>query len=759
MFLEELHNGGEGPGHPHDEAEKLRQATIKSLKEKNPHLFEYDLEKQESLNELKKNFENVDWSGLGNKLFDYVEGAVDPYISNINNIITNIKDRLAKSKVEELPEKEVKELKKEVNRLSILKRNLTFNKKFDKSFNEIYDESNEYKGLEFDLRPAEVKQQERLDKQNFKKEFEAQQKSIAQKEKAEFEIAELEDNQVQELQNQGYIVEEVSEPVISNFVYPEESFQERYDREWKMDQSQDALKPEYFTSSNLPLLNLDGTDPDADYKEWIDQNIDYGTNINKSLLTYMTEGVMGIPDLLTEKIPNYIEDAVADLKDKWDKTSILPANIAKPKDYIEKYGWVEGTKEYLISENSKHPITMTPEQNNLLVKNEKLNDNLQELTYKLGDPDIDSSEKAKYQNEFNRIVKEKQSNVNQINKIRGEQVGGFDIWFNTVVPGLLNQNSLLKLVGLDDAGSKVKAIANKVGAVDPLEMSQVTLPKFDTYAHKLERETDHYLEDKRFDDLDPDKKAWHRWRYRASASNKDPFKVSLYGTRGERKLNAPNILGQGALLHFMDQSPLTGYQHPKTRNFIKNLKSTDYIGVLEKSKDDENVYALKYKQRKDVKSINPKNTFYIRTNKFDNINFKGRTRDYNFPGHFYWTLKSSGNAAIPISRAADPNIYSVDAGQAVVFIFKYTPKSGKIQQRYIHFAGSPNEIKKQGFRIKEDYNLKDNKLIIGIADAGSFSSSIRSDAKGRVNNELLNSVHYGYWNPTSFAGAGAVLLE
>ena len=142
----------------------------------------------------------------------------------------------------------------------------------------------------------------------------------------------------------------------------------------------------------------------------------------------------------------------------------------------------------------------------------------------------------------------------------------------------------------------IKQIANKVGAVDKLELSQSINPKFETYAEKLERETDHYLEDKRFDDLDVSKKDWYRWRFRASASNKDPFMISLYGTRGERRTNSPNLLGQGALFHFLDQSPLTGYQHRKTRNFIKKLKPNDYIGVLEKSPDAGNVYALKYKQ-------------------------------------------------------------------------------------------------------------------------------------------------------------------
>ena len=93
-----------------------------------------------------------------------------------------------------------------------------------------------------------------------------------------------------------------------------------------------------------------------------------------------------------------------------------------------------------------------------------------------------------------------------------------------------------------------------------------------------------------------------------------------------------------------------------------------------------------------------------------------------------------------------------------LFIFKYTPKSGKVQQRYIHFAGSPNEIKKEGFKIKNEYGLKDNELILGVADAGSYSAAVRSKS-GKVTNRLLNTTNSGYFNPNSFTGAGAVLLD
>ncbi len=46
------------------------------------------------------------------------------------------------------------------------------------------------------------------------------------------------------------------------------NFESRYNNEFKLDQSQDGLKPEYF-NNQLPLLNLDGRDPDAEYNAWV----------------------------------------------------------------------------------------------------------------------------------------------------------------------------------------------------------------------------------------------------------------------------------------------------------------------------------------------------------------------------------------------------------------------------------------------------------------------------------------------------------
>ena len=701
---------------PDDVKENERLAGAAATKEIEDFYKKKELLKQEEIKKAVQVLKETDWKGIGNNMLNMASKTLQPLASSVYDVgssISNIFENY--NKTLELNDKEVNELKaqgyivEEVTEKDSVPATLTDVK--STSMQKLKDP--ELKGSD-----VTTTLDNQVEKNNYT-----------------FDnwLSDKQERYAKAQQNK----QDVFKPIMAN--HPANAFRNQPDKGGVS-----------YTGPITPVENvLDEVGKYADALVGLPKKIYKG--VNKSISDKVSD------------LNKFVSDEFSDLKDKWDKTSILPANVAKPVDYVKKFGVIDGGIEYLISENSKYPITNTTEQNNLMLNNEKLNKDLQNLNYKLTDPDLSDAEKLEYQKQFNQIISQKEANAININKIRAEQTGPFDMWFNLFVPSLLNQNNLLKAVGdvigkdFSKAGTDLKQIANKTGIVDKLEISESINPKFETYSEKLERETDHYLEDKRFDDLDVSKKDWYRWKFRASASNKDPFMVSIYGTKGERNTNPPDILGQGALFHFLDQSPLTGYQHSLTKNFIKEMKPTDYIGVLEKSKDADNVYALKYKQLKDHKA-NSKNSFYIRTNKFDDINFEDKAVDYNFVNHKYWTLKSTGENAIPISIAPDPNLYDASSGQSVVFIFKHIPKSGKEQQRYIHFAGSPNEIKNQGFEIKQAYGLKDDELIIGVADAGSYSAAVRSK-NGKVTNSLLNTSNSGYWNPSKNTGAGAVLLE
>ena len=107
------------------------------------------------------------------------------------------------------------------------------------------------------------------------------------------------------------------------------------------------------------------------------------------------------------------------------------------------------------------------------------------------------------------------------------------------------------------------------------------------------------------------------------------------------------------------------------------------MGYLDNNNDG--TYSVLYKKKKDIPEGElMKNTFLIRSEKYDNINFNGRVRDANFPGHFYWTKKNTGKQIKPpISiDGQDANKYDWNSGQSVVYLFPYKGKT-----RYVHFAG------------------------------------------------------------------------
>jgi len=64
-------------------------------------------------------------------------------------------------------------------------------------------------------------------------------------------------------------------------------------------------------------------------------------------------------------------------------------------------------------------------------------------------------------------------------------------------------------------------------------------------------------------------------------------------------------------------------------------------------------------------------------------------------------------------------------------------------------------LQKEGEDIKKLYKLQANKLVLGVADAGSYSSSI----KGNITDKKLKDWSYGYANTNGFTGAGMALVD
>ena len=382
------------------------------------------------------------------------------------------------------------------------------------------------------------------------------------------------------------------------------------------------------------------------------------------------------------------------------------------------------TEEKVVKEDSGYKVI-----SNLTNRMGSYDQSLQNLYYDYTNPKHSPEKRKQVKAAFDNKLKERNNLVTTINSKKRDYAGVLDSWIDESAPAW------------------VKKPAQKYDLSDQVEATSYKLPKLETYKEKEEKENEKFRTTKRFDDLGGTEKG-SRWQFRVAASNDDPMKVQVYGTRAERNPDL-NIKSKGAVMHFLDQSPLTGYMHPLTKDYYNNLKPDGFVGKLEKQKDGN--FAVKYVPKKDIPAKDlHKNTFLVRQEKFDNIDFNKKVADNNFPGHTYWTKKGSTKATIPVSSGKDPNVYDYSSGQSVVFIFPYKGKT-----RYVHYAGSPNAIKKEGEEIKKLYKLQANKLVLGVADAGSYSSSV----KGNITDKKLKDWNYGYANKNSFTGAGMALVD
>lgn len=399
------------------------------------------------------------------------------------------------------------------------------------------------------------------------------------------------------------------------------------------------------------------------------------------------------------------------------ETKIEPKIEVKPKTVI-KVPNKELTKN-LIENNIPKTESGKPLSNNDLIK--KTDEALQQVYYEATNP-VNKGNK-KIVEKYSTLLNTRKKLVDNINAEKSKEAGAFDNFLNNNLP----ENGLISSTAL-----------NKFGVTDEVIKTDYDVPKFESYLERATKNKEKELVTKKYEDLNPGSKTPYL-KFRYSASNSDPIKVNAYSTRKNRN-NKTEVPGKGTLLHFLDEDPLTGFQHANTKSFYKNQKPDDFVGVLEESK---NGTFLKIVPKKEASTTAKK--FLIRQTKFDNIDFNTTKPDSNFKGHTYWTDKKTGKATIPISIGKDANDYNKTSGQAVIFIFKYNDEI-----RYVNFANSPNAIRAEGERIKKEYKLKNGDLTIGLSDAGSFSAASRSNNNKITNAELMSN----YYNTSGDTGAG-----
>lgn len=386
------------------------------------------------------------------------------------------------------------------------------------------------------------------------------------------------------------------------------------------------------------------------------------------------------------------------------------------------------TAKFTEKEEEQDVAKVNPKVKNYQSIVNKIDKDIQKVYYDLTNPNLKPSEKIAARQRYKELTTKRGSYIKAINSVKRDEVGWFDAAINE--------------------SPTVGKPLQKWGLADQPSYMTYDLPKFESYTDKQKKEQEEFKQSTRFENLNPNKSEFTRWKFRAAASNDDPLKVAIYGTRGERANQNIDINSPGSIMHFLDQSPESGWISPETQTFYRNLKDNDYVGYLKPNGDG--THSIQYLPKKDFTKDNLyKNTFLVRQVKFDNIDFNNKVKDDNFAGHTYPTIKGTKQVALPISSDPDENVYDYSSGQSVVFIFKYNGKT-----RYQHFAGSRNEIKKEGEELKKMYKLKDGALTIGLADAGSYSSAV----SGKITNDKLNSKDYGYYNPNGNTGAGMAIL-
>jgi hypothetical protein len=193
-------------------------------------------------------------------------------------------------------------------------------------------------------------------------------------------------------------------------------------------------------------------------------------------------------------------------------------------------------------------------------------------------------------------------------------------------------------------------------------------------------------------------------------------------------------------------NPIKPYSHEFNKSFLQKAKdNNDWIPTFQTVDASSDRVRLVYKKPDELTDAD--NVYApLRQMKFSEINFSNTKTPKGFKTGIKEVTKNDGEGTYLIFKNRDG--YSRFSGGSVVFIFK--DKSGNTIVR--DFAGSLNQIEKEGLDIQKQYNIKSEDLTIGYHDVGSFSAKPKANSKG----ELKTSQWNGF-NPEAWTG-GALLI-
>jgi hypothetical protein len=504
---------------------------------------------------------------------------------------------------------------------------------------------------------------------------------------------ELEDEEVKDLKNQGYVVEEV--PTFEDLYdpYDPKNFYSRYYKELELDQSQDALKPEYFGYTK-PLNLFGKEDPDAEYEQWKAQTFK-APRRPKSMLSKFVDEVGEYVDA-AKGLPKKIYDGVSKEVDEFSKSA---SKVLKDIDKSFDMGDDDFLKQDL-------DLTVDLVQSAFNKDKERFLENKygQEIGFKILDQYDNPDKYTIPWSELISVVGDSGSVDENINFLR---------------------RKLEKEGRISTPEEKLKPVEEKVIEVQP---------EPETFTERIGDVKDGY------------RPQYKLLAYRNQWDNNKGFVYVTAPTKQHRKNSDryENVIGVAHFLLDASVDPQHPYNHRNNIGYIKKAKANNEWIPTFKTWSNNQVL-LKYKKPEDIEEGDIVSA-PLRQYKFSEINW-GKTKT---PRGFSPTIKEvtlndgQGTHLLFKNRGS----YSRFSGGSVVFIFEDQYGNTIVRD----FAGSLNSIKKEGQSITKNYNLKPGELTLGYHDVGSFSAKPKAN-----DNNVITADQWRDYNNNGYTGGALLI--
>lgn len=236
--------------------------------------------------------------------------------------------------------------------------------------------------------------------------------------------------------------------------------------------------------------------------------------------------------------------------------------------------------------------------------------------------------------------------------------------------------------------------------------------------------------------------------YRSQWDNAAGFKYIAVPVKKDLT-NGFKVSGVVGVAHFLmdaSASPEFSFSKNKMEGLLADTSSALYVPTFTNLEDGG--VLLKYKQPRDISS-NDRVVAPLRQWNFSDIDFAstGRPNGTGFGNNVVAIKTRTGETTHLMIKNGNRGAMGRMSGGSFVFIFN--DKHGNTIVR--DFAGSINQIEKEGIDITKQYDLEPGALIIGVHDAASFN------AKPKAKDGVISADQWAGFHTAGYTG-GALLI-